>query len=81
VRDKLRELLYPALVLSIVGSLWVAGYARDMEETAGRAEPPSPELVRIMRKIERQQRQERLDALRGAEAPSRQRTAGVEFRR
>ena len=37
VTDKLRELLYPALVLSIVSSVWVIGYVREKEARLGEA--------------------------------------------
>ena len=29
---RLRELLYPLLVLAIIGSLWVVGRAQEMED-------------------------------------------------
>jgi len=55
VRDKLREYLFPALVLSIVGSLWAVGHARELEEDVGRGVPPQPGLARMVRNVQAQQ--------------------------
>ena len=37
--DRLREILYPLLVLSIIGSLWIVGRTQEMEDEirAGKA--------------------------------------------
>ena len=52
MRDKLREFLFPGLVLSIVASLWAVGHARELEEDVSRGVPPQPEFVRLAHQAE-----------------------------
>jgi hypothetical protein len=55
VRDKLREFLFPGLVLSIVASLWAVGHARELEEDVNHGVPPQPGLARMVRHTEADQ--------------------------
>ena len=47
--DRLRELLYPLLVIAIVGSLWFVGWTQEKEETVRRGTPPSPQWMALER--------------------------------
>jgi hypothetical protein len=42
VKDTLRELLLPALALTILATLWVLANARASEEDLARGVPPAP---------------------------------------
>lgn len=42
LRDKLRELLLPAVLLTVVGSMWAVGYSRERAEDVDRPTPPLP---------------------------------------
>lgn len=55
MRDKLRECLFPGLVLSIVASLWAVGNARELEEDVNHGVPPQPGLARMVRHAEASQ--------------------------
>ena len=48
--DRLRELLLPALALSILGTLWAMAEVRNAEEDLLRGLPPAP--LALMRKAE-----------------------------
>ena len=47
--DRLREVLYPFLVIAIVGSLWFVGWTQEKEEAVRRGTPPSPQWVALER--------------------------------
>ena len=55
MRDKLREFLFPGLVLSIVASLWAVGHARALEDDVTRGCPPQPEMARLAHRLEVEQ--------------------------
>ena len=40
LRDKLRELLLPLVLLTVVGSMWAVGVSREREEDVDRPSPP-----------------------------------------
>jgi hypothetical protein len=46
--DWLRQVLYPLLVVSIIGSLWLLGTIRNMEEDANSVLPPDREVARLV---------------------------------
>jgi hypothetical protein len=63
--NRLREVLYPVLVMSIIGSLWFAGRAGEMEADIrlGLAAPQQWKAVRAQAEAEVDARAERAAAL------------------
>ena len=39
--NRLREILYPLLVVSIIGSLWIVGRTQEMEDEIRTGNPPN----------------------------------------
>jgi hypothetical protein len=48
VFTRLRELLYPTLVISIIASLWFVGRAQEMEDDIRNGVSPSPRWTALV---------------------------------
>ena len=47
--DRLREILYPLLVLAIIGSLWFVGWTQEKEDVVRLGTPPCPQWAALER--------------------------------
>jgi hypothetical protein len=48
VLTRLREILFPTLVMAIIGSLWLVGRAQEMEDDIRHGVGPSPRWTALV---------------------------------